>query len=105
MNSLLARRLLLTIVPFTLMGAVVLMAIFGDHGLVRRHELRLKRAEVERRIVELEAQNTELRRQIQLLDRDPVGLQRLAAEELLLAPPGSTLYRFEGEAKAGGPSL
>lgn len=100
MNTLLARRLVMTIVPFTLMGAVVLMAIFGDHGLVRRHELRQKHAEVEQRIRELEVQNGELRRQIRLLDRDPVGLQRLAAEELLLAPPGSTLYRFTSEAPA-----
>lgn len=95
MNHLLARRLVMTIVPFTLMGAVVLMAIFGDHGLVRRHELRQKHAEVERRIQELQSENSELRRQIRLLDEDPVGLQRLAVEELLVAPPGSTIYRFE----------
>lgn len=96
MSSTLFRKLLMSIVPFTLMGAVVLMAIFGDHGLVRRHELRQKTVEVQARIDQLELENSELDRQIQLIEHHPIGLQRLAAEELLMAPPGSTIYRFEG---------
>lgn len=96
MNALLLRRLVMSVVPFVLMGAVVLMAIFGDHGLVRRHELLRKRAEVERHVHELERANAELERQIRLLDRHPVGVQRLVAEELLEAPAGSTIYRFQG---------
>ena len=87
----------MSVVPFTIMGAVVLMAIFGDHGLVRRHELKAKQAEVELDIDQLERDNAELRRQIKLLDTHRVGLRRMAAEELLVAPAGSTIYRFEGE--------
>jgi cell division protein FtsB len=87
----------MSVVPFTLMGAVVLMAIFGDHGLVRRHELQAKQAEVVQDIRTLEAENAELRRQIKLLDTHRVGLRRMAAEELLVAPPGSTIYRFESD--------
>lgn len=97
MNTLLARRLVMTIVPFVLMGSVVLMAIFGDHGLVRRHELRLQIGETEIRLAEIERENAALRRQIRSMDKDRIGVQRLAAQELLVAPPGSTIYRFEAE--------
>jgi cell division protein FtsB len=96
MSSTLFRKLLMSIVPFTLMGAVVLMAIFGDHGLVRRHELRQKTVEVQARIDQLELENSELDRQIQLIDHHPIGLERLVAEELLMAAPGATIYRFDG---------
>ena len=37
-------------VPFTLMGVVVLMTVFGDHGLVRRHELRQEKRAVDARV-------------------------------------------------------
>jgi len=87
----------MTIVPFVLMGSVVLMAIFGDHGLVRRHELRAQISETEIRLAEIERENAALRRQIRSMDKDRIGVQRLAAQELLVAPPGSTIYRFETE--------
>lgn len=97
LSSTLLRRLLLSAVPFTVMGAVVLMTVFGDHGLVRRHELRQEKRAVDARVEELRDQNVELQRQINILERDPIGTRRLAAEELLMAPEGSTIYRFEAE--------
>lgn len=85
----------MSVVPFVLMGAVVLMAIFGDHGLVRRHELRERQVEIKQQVEQLQAENTELRRQIRLLDTHRIGMKRLAAEELLMAEAGSTIYRFD----------
>lgn len=98
-NPLLLRRLALSVVPFTLIGAVVLLAIFGDHGLIRRHQLRLERMEAEERLAQIEHENADLRRQMMLLDAHPIGLERLAAEQLLMAAPGSTIYRFPDEEK------
>ena len=97
LTSTLLRRLLLGAVPFTVMGAVVLMTVFGDHGLVRRHELRQEKRAVDARVDELRAENVQLRRQIDIMEKHPAGVRRLAAEELLMAPPGSTIYRFESE--------
>jgi cell division protein FtsB len=77
-----------------MMAGVVLMAIFGDHGLVRRHDLRQERMEVERRAEDLARQNVEMRREIRLLESQPLGIQRLVAEELLMASSNSTIYRF-----------
>ena len=95
MTSTLIRRLAWSVVPFAVLGAVVLMAVFGDHGLVRRHELRAKQAEVEAQNEVVQRENAELRRQIRLMEEHEVGLRRAAAEELLMARPGSTIYRFD----------
>ena len=85
----------MTVVPFCLTGFVVLMAIFGDHGLVRRHELRQELADTHVRNEALREDNQEMRRQLRLLDGEAKGVQRLALQELLMAPEGSTIYRFE----------
>ena len=94
-SSLLFRRFAFTALPLCFLGVVVVMAIFGDHGLVRRHDLRQERVEIERRVKELKRRNTELRRDLRLLETEPLGLRRVAAKELLMAPADSTIYRFE----------
>ena len=88
------RRLFMNAVPFAVMAVVVCMAIFGDHGLIRRHHMKVQSVEVLDRIGDVERENAVLRRQIRLLDSRQSGIQRLAAEEMYMAPPGSTIYRF-----------
>ena len=94
MSSTAIRRLVMSVVPFTLTGVVVLMAIFGDHGLIRRHELQLQFVETERANEQVHRENAEMRRQIVILQTERKGVERLAAEELLMAKPGATIYRF-----------
>ncbi len=89
-----ARRLFFNAVPFGAMTAVVSMAIFGDHGLIRRHSLKVQQAEVAARIEALRRENAELERELTILNTREIGLRRMAAEELMMAPPGSTIYRF-----------
>jgi len=81
--------------PLLMMAGVVMMAIFGDHGLVRRHDLRQERIDIENRVEDLRKRNTELRRELRVLETQPLGIRRVAAQELLMAPPESTIYRFE----------
>ena len=42
----------------------------------------------------IEAQNLALAEQINALRSDPEAVTRAAAEELMLAPEGATVYRF-----------
>lgn len=77
------------------MVAVVLMAVFGDHGLVRRHAIRLETAIVETRIAELSWETSEIKRSLRILDEHYVGLQRVAAQQLRQAPENSTIYLFD----------
>ncbi len=95
MSTLFIRRLAFALAPLLVMGGVVFMAIFGDHGLVRRHELRQQRREVVRRIEDLALENAARRRQVRLAENTVIGVRRLAAEELRVVPKGSTLYVFD----------
>jgi cell division protein FtsB len=88
---------LLAVLPAFVIGAVVLSAIWGDNGLIRRLELReeLERANVELR--QTQRDNTRLLRELRLLEDDPIATERVIAEELEWATDGTTLYRFDEE--------
>jgi len=88
------RPVLFTIAPALVALAVVILALFGDNGLLRRHQLRRQLYAVESEVQRLQTENQELRRRIELLQRSPEELERKAADKLLMAPPGSTIYRF-----------
>jgi len=88
------RRLVFNVLPLGVMTIVVCLAIFGDHGLIRRHHLKVQQVEVEVEVAQLQRDNAELRRKLRILDSHTIGHHRLAAEEMMMAPEGSTIYRF-----------
>ena len=77
------------------LASVVVMAIFGDTGLVRRHELRQELYRVEAHSGDLREETSEMRRDLALIQTEELGLRRLAARELRMAPKGSTVYVFD----------
>jgi cell division protein FtsB len=89
------RRLALTLIPMLFLASVVVMAIFGDTGLVRRHELRQELYRVEEHASTLRESTSDMRRELALIQTEELGLRRLAARELRMAPKGSTLYVFD----------
>lgn len=89
-----ARRILFNIVPTVLVLGIMYLSVFGGQGLVRRHHMREELARVNRQLAATEESNAVLRRDIQRLQVDDQSRARAAAEELLLVPPGSTVYRF-----------
>lgn len=90
----LTRRLLFAGLPTLLIATVAVTTIWGEHGLLQRHALerRLEAANVE--LATVERENQRLLRELSLMERDPVVLERVVAEELGRAREGSTLYRF-----------
>ena len=90
----LIRRLLITVLPASLVVSMVYLAVFGSNGLVARHRLQLELDREGRRMEEVTAENASLRREIHELHGDALTLQRAAAEDLQLVPSGSTVYRF-----------
>lgn len=88
------RPVLLTVAPTLVALAVVILALFGDNGLLRRHQLRRQLLLVQGEVQRLQQENLELRHRIELLQKSPVAVEREAAERLLMAPPGSTVYKF-----------
>lgn len=94
MHPALARRLLWNVLPVVLVVGAVWVAFVGKDGLLKRHEVKGELARMESRTERLKAENAELERQIRALRSEQVALQRATAETLLMAPAGSTIYRF-----------
>jgi|AMFO01.1.fsa_nt_gi Septum formation initiator len=71
--------------------------VAGDSGLWRRHDVRQRLLATQARVEVLEQENSHLRAQVHRLQSDPEAVRRAAAERLLAAPTGSTIYRFDGD--------
>ena len=81
-------------VPATIVVTVLYLAVWGENGLVKHRELVVDLAKVDRRVSVLTEENVALQRDVDRLRDDAQARRRAAAEELLLVPEGSTVYRF-----------
>ncbi len=93
--SSLGRRLLWSLIPASIVLAGVWGVVFGDDGLLERHALKQRLHRMEERVQVIEGENAQLRDEIRRLREDPVAVRRAAAEQLLAAEPGSTIYRLQ----------
>lgn len=94
MDRLLA-RIFLNLIPAAVVVVSIYLAVAGEQGLFARHRIERDLERSSRQLAQVEAENTRLRREIDQLRNDPATRDRAATEELLLVPPGSTVYRFE----------
>ena len=80
--------------------AAILLALYvvhfvgGDHGVLRRMELRKEMAQVAASNVRLRLEKEELLHEVHLKENDPLSLERLAREKYWMIGPGETVYRF-----------
>jgi len=93
--DLLIKRLLFTVLPALVVVALVHATIMGDNGLVRRHRMQADLDRAHRKLAAMEAENARIEREVRQLRTDETTVRRAAAEELLLVPAGSVVYRFE----------
>ena len=89
------RRVFWSLVPAAIIVGAVSGVVFGDEGLLARHALKQRLFRMDERVEQIKAENEVLREQIQSLRTDPVAVRRASAEQLLAAPTGSTIYRFQ----------
>jgi cell division protein FtsB len=95
MWSPLARKLLLAALPAMVILGIVASTIWGDNGLVMRLKLQQELQRAHDDLAGIQLENQQLRRDLELLDRDPRAVERLAAEELAWGAPDAVIYRFE----------
>jgi cell division protein FtsB len=88
---------LLSLLPATLLVGVAVSAIWGDSGLLARRKLEVRLASANLVVAELDSDNQRILHLLSSMDRDPLVLERMVAEELGWAREGSTVYRFEPE--------
>lgn len=93
--STLGQFLLFTVIPGIIIVALMYLAVFGPSGFIRRHRMLADLERVEDRLEERNRDNTHIQREIQHIRSDEQILRGAITEELLLAAPNSTVYRFE----------
>ncbi len=89
-------RLLVPALLALFLVGVAAMLLVGESSLFRSHALHRELDATLRRVAEVERANTLLRARLRRLRDDPAAVERVAAGELGLAAPGSTIYRFDG---------
>ena len=92
--NVLRSRLVWNIIPTVLVAVILYLAVWGENGLIKQRELTTELAKTERRLDAVKAENAGLDREVARLRDDPATQSRAAAEELLLVPANSTVYRF-----------
>jgi cell division protein FtsB len=77
-----------------LLALYVAHFVYGDHGIMRRMELRKDMDQVAANNVKLRLEKEQLLHEVQLKENDPLSLERLAREKYWMIGPGETVYRF-----------
>jgi cell division protein FtsB len=86
---------LLAVVPALVLGLLTASAIWGDSGLLVRHELRARLQRASDELADLDRENQRIVHELVSMERDPVVVERVVAEELGWARDGATVYRFD----------
>lgn len=90
------RRLVWNVLPVSLVVGGVGMFLLGDDGLLDRSSVKQRLYATQAKVEQAQNENVVLRSRIRMLRSDPRFVKRVAAEHLLRAEAGATIYRFGG---------
>ena len=96
-------QVLMAMLPAAVIGSVGIAAIWGNNGLVELRALEAQHIEAARALAAVDSENARLLLDIARLERDPVTVERVAAEEIGWARPGAVLYVFRDETPPSTP--
>lgn len=94
-------RLVLTLVPAMILAGIAASTVWGHNGLIARAELQANVDKAGTKLAGVQRENQRLLRELTLMNEDPVVLERMVAEELMLGRPGATIYRFDAPSTTG----
>ncbi len=92
--DLLKSRLIWNVLPTVAVVVILYLAVWGENGVIKHRELLRDANRSEHRLALVRGANTVLEHEILRLRSDGEAQRRAAAEELLLVPAHSTVYRF-----------
>lgn len=92
--ELLQQRLLWNVLPTGVVVAILYLAVWGEKGIVTQHQLTANLVKTEHHLDVTRTANAGLEREIARLRDDPNAQARAVAEDLLLVPAHSAVYRF-----------
>jgi cell division protein FtsB len=79
-------------------------AIFGENGVTVYQQRRAEDRAVQKRIAELEKDNSRLEQQVKALKTDPDAIEREARDRLHYARPGEVIWTEDEPAAGGSPA-
>ena len=86
---------------FLLCVTLLIIFIFGDHGLLQLYKLKRERAKVQARIVQLRKERERVLVEKNWLENDIQYLEKLARERYRMVKPGEKVYKVIPEKKDG----
>ncbi|MEQ1505265.1 MAG: septum formation initiator family protein [Myxococcota bacterium] len=89
------QRLFLAFLPAVALAGIGLSTVWGESGLLVRHELGDRLSSGNQDLAAVERENQRLYRELERMEQDPVVIERQIAEELGWARQGTTVYRFD----------
>jgi len=94
LSAAMLRRIVWNLLPVVLVVGALEIVLVGEDGLVARHQLKQRLYTTQTKVKQIEAENASRRARVRSLRENPVAVKRAAAERLLAAEKGSTIYRF-----------
>ncbi|MCK6504795.1 septum formation initiator family protein [Myxococcota bacterium] len=94
-ESPLVRRLLWNLLPIAVVVGAVTTTLIGEEGVLNRTERKQRLYALRERVEQVERDNDRLRAEVRALKEDPRAIRREAAQQLMIAPEGSTIYRLD----------
>ncbi|MEN0063554.1 MAG: septum formation initiator family protein [Myxococcota bacterium] len=97
MKPALLSTIVFRVLPAGVLVAFTLAVIWGRDGLEARDRLRDRVSTAQAELARLDVENQRLLRDLRVLDRSPEARERMVADELHLAQPGTTIIRFRDD--------
>lgn len=67
--------------------------VFGTHGVLAMRQSQKQAADIEKKIEQLNQENTQLEAKVKALKTDPQAVEKIAREEMGLAKPGEYIFK------------
>jgi cell division protein FtsB len=81
-----------TFIWILIISIVIAFVIFSNFGLIKRIELEIEKNELKSDIKREQIINDSLKKQIELLEKDSIEIERLAREKYGLIKPGEKVF-------------
>jgi cell division protein FtsB len=82
------------LIPAGIILFILFFTIFGERGLLRIHHLNQEKKRIEEKAAVLQAENDQLKREIEALKTDRRYLESIARKDFGLVRPNEIIYQF-----------
>ena len=73
--------------------SLIIIFIFGNHGVIELYQLSKKRKQIQKEIVHLRQKKIDLEREKSLLKNDKKHIEKLAREKYRMAKPSERIFK------------